>query len=179
MGKLNINNVNGFARVRTPSEAVLRHVAQPLPRLPSVPQLWAQRFQPQWAHRIWVYLLPLWHPGKEVLEPVHWSKVALKLAVWASGSLFLQQFLKEVRSTPKSCSAAVVSSTGDPGVLSERPSQYLIITLLSNELISKVHYNSLGATFSHKPGTLRIKKIYFRTSLMAQCIGICPPMQGT
>ena len=47
MGKLNVNNVKGFVQVRTPSEAVLRHVAQPLPRLPSVPKLWAQKFQPQ------------------------------------------------------------------------------------------------------------------------------------
>ena len=124
-------------------------------------------------------LLPLWHPGKEVPEPVHWSRVALKLAVWASGSLFLQQFLKEVRSTPKSCSAAVVSSSVDPGALSERPSQYLMLTLLDNELVSKVYCNSLGATFSHRPGKPRVKKTYFRTSLMAQWIGICMLMQGT
>ena len=56
IGKLNVNNVKGFVQVRTPSEAVLRHVAQPLPRLPSVPKLWAQKFQPQWAHRSWVWL---------------------------------------------------------------------------------------------------------------------------
>lgn len=41
MGKLSVNNVTGFAQVRTPSEAVLGRMAQPLPRLPAVPQLWA------------------------------------------------------------------------------------------------------------------------------------------
>ena len=84
-----------------------------------------------------------------------------------------------LRRFPKSCSAAVVSSSVDPRALSERPSQYLMLTLLDNELVSKVYCNSLGATFSHRPGKPRIKKTYFRTSLMAQWIGICMLMQGT
>ena len=47
------------------------------------------------------------------------------------------------------------------------------------EYWSGVPLPSLGATFSHKPGKLRIKKTYFRTSPMAQWIGICLLMQGT
>lgn len=156
---------------------MLSHVAQPPRSCPFRPPAVGSEVPAQWAHRIWVYLLPLWHPGKEVLEPVHWSKSGLtagRLGFWLT--VFCSQFLKEVRSTPKSCSAAVVSSTGTRCPL-RRPSQYLI-TLLNNELISKVYYNSLGATFSHKPGKLRIKKIYFRTSLKAQWIRICPPIRG-
>lgn len=48
---------------------------------------------------------------------------------------------KMVELAPESYSITVVSFTVDPSIISERPSQYLIIVILNTESISNIYYN--------------------------------------